>query len=202
MTVVARPKPAFWTVERFRDFVETRPDEERWELIDDVALTQAPPLATHQIIASNLENLLNDALEISDPSRMAVQRLGLDLTPEIDTYQPEPDVVVIDAAIELELRYVRRFHLVAEIVLESDRAPLPKGGRTRLGAKLDIYKTHEPCLYVLTIEQSRIGVRVDIRTEASWVGTTLRRADDRLALPAFGFECAVRDLYRRTPLAR
>ena len=68
MTVVARPKPAFWTVERFRDFVETRPDEERWELIDDVALTQAPPLATHQAIASNLEHLLNDALEAVDPS--------------------------------------------------------------------------------------------------------------------------------------
>jgi len=52
------------SVHVFRRFVEGRPEEERWELIDGVAVMMAPPTLAHQIIAGNLQRLLNDALEI------------------------------------------------------------------------------------------------------------------------------------------
>ena len=59
------------SVDLFRGFLGGRPDEERWELIDGVAVMIAPPTKAHQRIASNLERLLNDALERHDPALAA-----------------------------------------------------------------------------------------------------------------------------------
>ena len=111
------------SVEVFRGFVEGRPEEERWELIDGLPVMMAPPTKAHQRIASNLERLLNDALERHAPQLAAYQRLGVDLTPTIEGYDPEPDVLVIDAEAgeTAEQRYFDRFYLAAEIVSSSDR---------------------------------------------------------------------------------
>jgi Uma2 family endonuclease len=54
------------SVALFRGFLEGRPEEERWELIDGLPVMMAPPTKAHQRIASNLERLLNDALEAQD----------------------------------------------------------------------------------------------------------------------------------------
>src|SRR5262245_27935715 len=85
------------SVELFRQFVADRPDEEHWQLLDGVAMMMAPPTRAHQRIASNLEHLLNDALERHAPKLVAYQRLGVNLGPRIEYYDPEPDVVVVDA---------------------------------------------------------------------------------------------------------
>ena len=61
MTAVAR-EPEKLTIRQFLAFYETRPDEERWQLVDGVAILMTPPFPTHQRIASNIERLLNDAL--------------------------------------------------------------------------------------------------------------------------------------------
>ena len=82
MSGAAARKTPTWSVQAFRAFVETRPEEERWELIDGVAVMMNPPTLAHQRIAGNLERLLNSALETHDPGRMAFQRPGLDLAPE------------------------------------------------------------------------------------------------------------------------
>ena len=57
----------------------------------------APPTKAHQRIASNLERLLLDALEKHDVSLTVYQSVGINLAPEVDNYDPEPDVVVVDA---------------------------------------------------------------------------------------------------------
>src|SRR5438876_10626877 len=67
------------SVELFRGFLEGRPDEEHWELIDGVAMMMTPPTKAHQRIASNLERLLNDALEGHAPTLTAYQCIGLNL---------------------------------------------------------------------------------------------------------------------------
>jgi hypothetical protein len=97
MTGAAARKPSYWTVEKFRSWIESRPEEERWELIDGAAILMTPPTLAHQRIALNLQHLLNDALEQHDPSLVALERPGLNLQPEVTNYQPEPDVAVVDA---------------------------------------------------------------------------------------------------------
>ncbi len=57
MASVAQHKPPPMSIELFRAFYSTRPDEERWQLIDGVAVMMPPPIPAHQRIASNLEGL-------------------------------------------------------------------------------------------------------------------------------------------------
>src|SRR5260370_10832686 len=48
-------------VDEFMAFLETRPDDERWDLIERVALMMAPPTYARQRIGSNLCQLLHRA---------------------------------------------------------------------------------------------------------------------------------------------
>ena len=115
------------SVEAFRAFYHGRPDEERWELIDGVPMMTAPPTFVHQRIASNLERLLNDALEVHRPTWAAYQRGGLNLKRAISNYDPEPDVVVVDVVLAPDPHYVARFFLAAAVA--SDR-PWPANARS------------------------------------------------------------------------
>src|ERR1700694_2084035 len=62
MVGASQQKSAPLSVEAFRNWVASRPDEERWELVAGVPMMMAPPTRDHQRIASNLERLLNDAI--------------------------------------------------------------------------------------------------------------------------------------------
>jgi Uma2 family endonuclease len=180
-------------IEAFRNWVASRPDEERWELIDGVPMMMAPATRDHQRIASNLERLLNDALERAAaggvPGLAAYQRIGLDLGPAIQHYDPEPDVAVVEVA-GRDPRYADRFLLAAEVVSASDLKTVQ--------GKAEIYKRHPDCVCVLIIYQDHCQVSVDLRQGEGWTQKTLSRRRDRLVLTAFGLECAVDDLYKGT----
>jgi Uma2 family endonuclease len=180
------------SIETFRGFLEGRPEEERWELIDGVPVMMAPATKAHQRIASNLERLLNDALEARGSNFAAYQGIGVNVGPHVENYDPAPDVVVVDPEGDNE-RYSDRFYLAAEVVSASDR--------TYVGSKCEVYKLHEHCKYILTIQQDRIEVQVDMRTEGSWSEQVLDGPQDSLVLPDFGLHCTIVDLYRGTSLA-
>ena len=194
MAVITQRKPPPMSVELFRRFVEDRPDEEHWQLIDGVAVMMAPPTLAHQRMASNLQRLLHDALERHNPAMTAYQRGGVELGPPVPDYDPEPDVLVVDADASLDpnKRYADRFYLAAEIVSESDRVYVEK--------KRDIYKLHEPCVGVLIVQQDRVDVRLDLRTDSGWSEQVLTALDDQLVVADFGLRCKVADLYRGTAL--
>jgi Uma2 family endonuclease len=179
---------------QFRAFIEDKPDHERWELIDGVPVMMAPPTLAHQRIAGNLQLLLNAALERHNPDLIVLQRSGVEIGPEIDNYDPEPDILVIeaDAGEEPGKRYADRFYLAAEIVSASDSAFVKK--------KCEAYRLHKTCTCILIAEQDRIEVRVELRSDGDWTNRTLKRPDDLLVLPDFGLRCKLSDLYRGTPL--
>ncbi len=194
MAEVAYHNPTRVSVDLFRAFYATRPDEERWQLIDGVAVMMTPPTVAHQRIATNLQRLLDQALEVHAPALTALQRLGVNLAPSVEDYDPEPDVAVInaDASQDPDKRYVDRFYLAAEIVSASDRAWADK--------KREIYKLHQTCNYILTVQQDSFEVRVDLRTQTGWTHQVLTKSEDVLVLPEFGLRCKLADLYRGTAL--
>ena len=51
------------SIEAFRSWVDSRPDEEHWELIAGVPMMMAPPTKAHQRIVANLDGMLRDALK-------------------------------------------------------------------------------------------------------------------------------------------
>jgi Uma2 family endonuclease len=181
-------------VEAFRNWLSSRPDEERWELIDGVPMMMAPATRDHQRIASNLERLLNDALERTAaggvPRLAAYQRIGLNLGPAVQHYDPEPDVAVVEVAAGRDPRYADSFLLAAEVVSPSDLKTVQ--------GKAEIYKLHRDCACVLVIYQDHCEVSVELRKATRWTQQTLLRLRDRLVLTAFGLDCAVGDLYKGT----
>ncbi len=187
MAEAAQRIPPPLSIEAFRAWIESRPGEERWELIDGVPVMMAPATRDHQRIASNLEQLLNRALKANRSTLRAFQRVGLNLGSVAAHYDPEPDVVVIDGGPGGDPRYADRFYLAAEVVSDSDRATVE--------GKREIYKRHPSCSCVLVIEQSRYHVRVDLRVDANWSASILTGPTDLLLLPEFGFRCGLQDLY-------
>jgi len=193
ITDVPRAKSAPVSLPMFRAFVATRPAEERWELVDGVAMMMAPPTKAHQRVASNLQRLLLDALECHAPALTAYQRVGVNIGPSVTNYDPEPDVAVVDAAIhDLDERYADRFYLVAEIISERDSSSI--------ASKRDIYKLHPDCRCILTIRQDRVDIRCELRTADGWLVHQLSSPDDALEVLPFGLRCRVADIYRGTPL--
>jgi Uma2 family endonuclease len=180
------------SIQTFRAWVESRPEKERWELIAGVPMMMAPPTFDHQRIASNLERLLNDALEMTRPDWCAYQRVGLNLAPVAPDYDPEPDVAVVRADEPGNARYSDRLFLAAEIVSASDRKTVSD--------KREIYKRHPDCRCVLIIQQNRSELSCSTLTEAGWTERRLTQSDDELILQDFGLRCRLADLYRGTAL--
>jgi Uma2 family endonuclease len=179
------------SIAAFRAWLESRPDEEHWELIAGVPTMMAPATKAHQRIASNLERLLNDVLEVRRPELCAYQRVGLNLAPVAPDYDPEPDVVVVDADEPGDERYSDRFYLAAEVVSQSDR-------RT-VDSKREIYQRHPDCRCVLVIRQDQFDVSVAVLTDG-WTERRLTDPTDPLILKEFGLRCTLADLYRGTKL--
>ena len=80
------------TVEEFYAFTDTRPDDEKWELIDGEPILNASPSPLHQLIAGNIIAASSASeLQHSLPWRV-VPGFGVLAS---DTNRPEPDVMVV-----------------------------------------------------------------------------------------------------------
>lgn len=192
--------PVRLSMEQFHAFYNDRPEREKWELIDGVALMMSPPTLMYQRIAGNLDILLNSRLEATNPQWRADREIGVWL-PKDERYNPEPDVTVIDTEIGLDQVYAERFYFVAEVLSESNRPELSAGSDqpVYLAKKLAYYKAHEHCRAILFIRQDCIEATFYTRPNG-FAPLVLTNPGDRLAIPDIGEIGTLADLYRHTPL--
>lgn len=187
----------------FQDFVATRPDEEKWELIDGQFVMQAQPNIDHQIIAGNLDRLLNDALERLGTEFIAVQNPAIDLRPTVDRHTYVPDVAVLGGAdIEPNRNVVQTCYLVAEIISASDRRTPSGTERQKIAIKVENYENLPACSVILLIEQASFDVTLLTRQGPVWMQQGLTDLDSAVVIPSVGLTCTVSDLYARTSLMR
>ena len=191
-TPFAERQDGKFSVEEYFALIESRPEEERWQLIDGVAMMMPPPTRVHQQIASNLAFELNTHFRAHRPELCALQEVGL-IVPEAELFRPEADVAVLDAMADYE-SYANKFYLVAEILSDSNTDK-------DIAVKRRRYLQHPDNLYFLLIDQRRVRVEVQARV-GGWQPVVLDGLDARLDLPEFGFNARVADLYRGTPLLR
>ncbi len=184
--------PGLWSADQFLEFYMTRPDGERWQLVDGLPMMMTPPNKVHQRLARNLERLLDDALSAARPELLAYRETGVRM-PGVQDFNPEPDVAVLIGAATYTY-YDDRFFLVAEVISPSNTAEM-------IERKLEFYQGHPDNLYCLTIDQDSVHVRLYAR-ERGWAQVDLHSLDDVLRLPAFGFEASLAAIYEGTPLAR
>jgi Uma2 family endonuclease len=186
----AQPFSGTMDVDEFMAFLETRPDSERWDLIEGVAVMMAPPSYAHQRIVYNFCNLLNNAFEAQRRDLFAYFDAGV-RNPSVRNFQPQPDVVVVPGVAGYDL-YSERFQLVAEVLS-------PSNTRTEIDLKLRRYREAPDNLYVVVIDSRELLTEIYARSR-DWNPTILKQPDDIVEMPEFGLRCRVIDLYRGTPL--
>jgi Uma2 family endonuclease len=188
----AETSPGFWTADQFLEFYMTRPEGERWQLVDGLAMMMVPPSFRHQYLGRNLFSLLNNALAAKRRDLLVFYETGVRI-PGTEDFNPQPDLLVVPVGIEFD-RYAERFYLVAEIISPSNSAEM-------IERKLELYRGHPDNLYALAISQDSVHVTLYSR-EDGWARKELRSLDDVLRLPAFEFQATLADIYKGTPLAR
>ncbi len=186
----ARPYSGTMDVDEFMAFLEIRPKEERWHLIEGTAVMMAPPSLAHQRIALNLCEVLNRAFAAQGHALYAYHEIAIRV-PGVLNFQPEPDVVVAQDTAGYEL-YAEDFRLVAEILS-------PSNTRTEIDLKLRRYREALGNLYAVVIDPRKLLVEVNAKNR-NWEQTILRQRDDPIEMSEFGLRCCVGDLYRGTPL--
>lgn len=189
------------TMQAFHAFRDARPEREKWELIDGVAMMMPPPSLMHQRIASNIWLMLQNTLQKARPHWRADHEIGVLLLDD-EKYNPEPDVTVIDEAIELDQIYAERFYFVAEVLSDSNR-PEQSAEADKpivLAKKLAYYQAHEHCRGVLIVRQDVVEADLHTRTPAGWMSQELRAPVARIVIPDIGDIGCLVDLYRHTPL--
>jgi Uma2 family endonuclease len=192
MTASALVQPVSGPIEvdEFMAFLQTRPDEERLDLIEGVAVMMAPPSVAHQRIVQNLCHLLNAAFTAGRLDLFAYPGLGV-RTAGVKNFQPQPDVVVLPGIATFDL-YAEHFQLAAEVLS-------PSNTRAEIDLKLRRYREAPDNRYAVVIEPREFLVEVHAKC-ANWESARLTKADDVIDMPEFGLSCRVADLYRGTPL--
>jgi Uma2 family endonuclease len=79
------------TISEFYAFTETRPDHEKWELIEGEPVMNATPSFFRQVIAKNLLGLFARIEAETRPDWIAVPGIGIRTA---EGERPEPDVIV------------------------------------------------------------------------------------------------------------
>jgi len=177
-------------VDEFMAFLESRPAEERWELIEGVAVMMAPASYAHQRIARNFCELLNSAFAAQHLDLFAYFDAGVRTT-GIRNFQPQPDVVVVPGVAGYDL-YSEHFQLVGEVLS-------PTNTRREIELKLRRYREAADNLYAAIIEPRELQVDIYARSRG-WEPVRLSAPGDKIEMPEFGLSCRVIDLYRGTPL--
>jgi Uma2 family endonuclease len=191
MGAIAKQLPGRLSSDDYSTFLATRPDEERWQLLDGIAVMMTPPTLVHQRIAMNLASRLNQALEVHRPDLVALVEAGLTVPGRPD-FLPSADVVVLKSPVDYSA-YAGKVYLTAEIRSRSNT-------REYMSLKQQRYSEHPDNLHSLIISQRQMRVELRSRT-ADWARAILDASEAMLELPEFGFRCQVRDIYRGTPLA-
>jgi Uma2 family endonuclease len=190
VTVPTPPLSGTMNVDEFMAFVEARPDEERWELIDGVPVMMAPPSRAHQRIAQNFSALLNSAFAAQRRDLFAYIGTGA-RAPGVRDFHVLPDVAVVPGISDYDL-YSENYLLAAEVLS-------PSNTRREMALKLRRYREAPDNLYAVLIEAREFLVEIHARRN-NWQPTIFALAGDPIEMPELGLSCRVVDLYHGTPL--
>ena len=166
----AQPLSGNMDVDEFMAFLETRPDEEHWELIEGVAVMMAPASYVHRRIVWNLCKLLNGAFAERHLDLFAYFEAGV-RSPGVRNFQPEPDVVVVPGVASFDL-YSERFQMVAEVLSPTNR-------RQEIDLKLRRYREAPDNLYAVVVEPRQFRVEIHAK-RGNWQPLILTKADDSI----------------------
>jgi Uma2 family endonuclease len=178
------------TVEEFYAFTDTRPDEEKWELIDGEPLLNASPNRLHQRILRNLVRG-TEAFERPGVEWEILPGLGVRVS---DRSRPEPDVLILPKDVSSDLLERDRNDVIVAFEILS-----PSTRDRDLRWKRTAYTRLASLSHYVVIAQDAVDVVVFAR-EMGFAERRLRSLNDTLELPELGISLPLSEIYRNTGL--
>lgn len=178
------------TIEEFLAFTETRPQEERWELIEGVAVLNPSPVEFHQVIAANICYVLMAHKRATDAPWLPMLGVGTRV-PASPRSLPQPDVFVKAGAA------TNRPDTDDALVIFEILSPSNK--RADQAWRRKVYASIPNCQHYVTVSLKALDVTVHIRADG-WVGHHCTDLTDTLKLPAIGVSMPLAEIYRWTRL--
>ena len=179
-------------VEEFYAFTDTRPDEEKWELIDGEPILNAAPGRLHQTIVKNLIVALGNHERERKAPWVVLPGLGVRVS---DSDRPEPDVLVIPSdyrSLDSQERDTGDVIVAFEVL-----SPSTKGRDLRW--KRAAYTSLPSLTHYIVIAQDVVEVVVFAR-EDDFAERRFRSIDQKIELRSLGVSLPVAEIYRDTGL--
>jgi Uma2 family endonuclease len=180
------------TVEEFYAFTDTRPDDEKWELIEGEPVLNASPSPTHQWIVKNLIIALGIRERQPQASWAILPGLGVRVS---RTDRPEPDVLVIPRSVFSADRSKRD---TSEVIAAFEILS-PSTAERDLRWKRTAYTGLPSLTYYVVIAQDAVDVVVFAR-DTGFAERRFRSVNDSIELPALGIALPLSEIYRDTGL--
>lgn len=179
------------TIEEFLAFTDQRPDGERWELIEGVAILNPSPTQWHQRIALNICGILDVAKVAAGAPWTPLLGVGTRV-PVSPRSLPQPDVYVQEGP-PADLPTTDDALVLFEVLSKSNT-------RTDRAWRKRVYASVPNCQHYVTVSTRKAEVICHGRAD-HWEPMTCAGLDAQLVLPAIDVTIPLRDIYRWTPIA-
>jgi Uma2 family endonuclease len=177
------------TVDEFYALTDTRPDEEKWELIDGEPILNASPSPSHQRILKSLVIALGSRERESTGSWEVLPGLGVRVS---DIKRPEPDLLILPLD-RVDNSRDRQDVIVAFEILS------PSTAERDLHWKRAAYTSLPSLTHYVVIAQDAIDVVVFAR-EQNFAERRMTSPDDVLRFPTLGINLPLSEIYRDSGL--
>jgi Uma2 family endonuclease len=184
------------TVDEFYAFTDTRPDEEKWELIGGEPILNAAPSRLHQKIVKNVIVALENRAREMAASWEVLPGLGVRVS---DTDRPEPDVVVAPPEAPSLDPQDRDTGRDTSDVIVAFEVLSPSTKKRDLRWKRTAYPRLASLTHYIAIAQDAVEVIVFAREE-DFAGRRLRSLDDAIEIRSLGISLPVTEICHGTGL--
>lgn len=172
------------TIEAFRAFIEDRPDDEKWELIDGEIVLNPTATNRHQIIVSNLLYELQAIRRGSGTSWQAMPGIST-RHPDDQHNEPIPDVMIVPPSSDIfnwTFEVLVVFEVLSTFSLRRDMVH-----------KRNFYTRIDSLTHYIVLAQDRRDATIFARGEEF----TARRIDKgSIDLAPLGISLSLSDIYR------
>jgi Uma2 family endonuclease len=180
------------TVKEFYAFTDTRPDDEKWELIDGEPILNASPSPVHQWIVRNILIALGNRERELKASWAILPGLGIRVS---RTNRPEPDLLIMPrAAFSADPAQHDTGEMIAAFEILS-----PSMADRDLRWKRTAYTSLPSLTHYIVVAQDAVDVVVFAR-DTGFAERRYRSLSDTIELPALGILLPVSEIYRDTGL--
>jgi Uma2 family endonuclease len=181
------------TVEEYFSFTDTRPDNEKWELIDGEPILNASPSKLHQKIFRNLIFVLGTLERQTSRPWEAIPGVGVRIS---ETSLPEPDVFILPIGAIQRDPYSRE----TQDVIVAFEILSPSTADRDLRWKRAAYTSLPSLFYYVVIAQDAVDAVVFAR-ENGFAELHVRSSAESIELPALGISLPLAEIYHGTGLA-